>query len=73
MTHVEAQAARHARRQVGRPHGLTCIECHRNFWPKNEDQRLPGLCDRCFEAVRHTGEAVMSVHVHVLPHGPTVG
>lgn len=67
MITLESRPAVHAEPQ--RPDYSTCYECHRSFRAKSEDQDSVGLCDTCFDAVRHTQEPVISIHVKVRPHG----
>ena len=43
-------------------------ECRRSFQAKSEDQLSLGLCDTCFDALRHLGEPVINVHVKVRAH-----
>jgi hypothetical protein len=67
MITLEVHPEIHATEQTQCPGYATCHECHRSFRPRNEDQLSAELCDSCFDALRHPGERLLSVHVKVLP------
>lgn len=45
------------------PRYATCVECHRTYRPRSEDQACMELCDECFESAKYPREHVVSVHV----------
>jgi NAD-dependent SIR2 family protein deacetylase len=45
------------------PQYATCVECHRTYRPRSEDQACMELCDECFESAKYPREQVISVHV----------
>ncbi len=48
----------------------TCVECHRTYRPRSEDQAGLELCDECFESTKHPREHVISIHVRPRPCKP---
>jgi len=48
----------------------TCVECHRSYRPRNEEQSIMDLCDKCYEDIKFPHERVISVHVHARPIPP---
>lgn len=52
------------------PHYATCVECHRSYRPRNEEQACLDLCDYCYDDFKYPHERVISVHVHVRPERP---
>jgi hypothetical protein len=45
------------------PQLSTCVECHRSYRPRSEDQACMDLCEECFESAKYPGERVVSVKV----------
>jgi hypothetical protein len=52
------------------PAYATCVECHRTYRPRNEDQACMELCDECFESVKYPREHVIRIHVSPRPRKP---
>jgi hypothetical protein len=52
----------------------TCVECHRSYRPRSEDQACMELCDECFETAKYPREHIVSVHVRPKPehHKPDI-
>lgn len=67
MIFTEVHSVR-AREQRLHPEISTCCECHRSFRARTEDQFSLGLCDTCFDEVRHLREQV--IRIHVKPRSP---
>lgn len=52
------------------PRYATCVECHRTYRPRDEDQACMEMCDECFESAKYPREQVVSVHVRPRPYRP---
>jgi len=72
MIELEVHPEIHIREARQESQNSTCYECHRSFRAKSEDQRCIGLCDTCFDAVRHVTEPTISVHIKARPKHPVV-
>jgi hypothetical protein len=53
----------HATVQRELPQYATCVECHRTYRPRTEDQACVELCDECFESAKYPHKQAARVHV----------